>query len=134
MATFTRFEDIKAWQNARKLTNEIYQLSSRKPFDRDFGLRDQIRRASSSIMCNIAEGYERSGNGEFVYFLGVAKGSAGEVRCQLYIAFDQGYIERKELDDLLQKIVVITRMLSGLIGYLKESLLKGSKYHRREGS
>jgi four helix bundle protein len=79
MATFQSFVEIEAWQKARILTSEIYAVSNRASFSKDFGLRDQIRRATVSIMANIAEGFERSGSGEFVHFLAVAKGSAGEV-------------------------------------------------------
>ena len=92
MATFKRFEDIESWKIARTLTNRVYEVSRQGEFARDFGLRDQIRRAAVSIMSNIAEGYDRSGTGEFIQFLATAKGSAAEVRCQLYIALDQGYI------------------------------------------
>jgi four helix bundle protein len=80
VATFQTFEEIAAWQKARELTRQIYTVSHRGIFSKDFGLRDQIRRASVSIMSNIAEGFERSGTGEFTHFLAIAKGSAGEVR------------------------------------------------------
>src|ERR671929_85029 len=100
MATFKTFEDIAAWQRARELTKEIYKLTSKNEFSRDFGLKDQIRRASVSIMSNIAEGFERSGTGEFAHFLATAKGSAGEVRSQLYVALDQEYIARSAFDRL----------------------------------
>ena len=86
MATFKRVEDIEVWQRARVLTREIYRISNLGSFSKDFGLRDQIRRASVSIMSNIAEGFERSGSGEFAQFLSMAKGSSGEVRTQLYIS------------------------------------------------
>ena len=79
MATFKSFEDIEAWQRSRVLTTSIYKITSQGTFARDFGLRDQIRKASVSIMSNIAEGFERSGTGEFIQFLATAKGSAGEV-------------------------------------------------------
>ena len=86
MATFKTFEDIEAWQRSRALTKSIYKVTSQGTFARDFGLRDQIRKASVSIMSNIAEGFERSGTKEFIQFLATAKGSAGEVRAQLYVA------------------------------------------------
>jgi four helix bundle protein len=92
MATFKRFEEIGAWQKSRELTREIYKITAAGRFGRDYGLRDQIRRASVSIMSNIAEGFERSGSGEFGQFLSTAKGSAGEVRSQLYVALDQEYL------------------------------------------
>jgi four helix bundle protein len=96
MPTCTRFEDREAWRQVRVLCGEIYRVSAKGPFAKDFGLRDQIREASVSIMSNIAEGFERSGTGEFIQFLAIAKGSAGEMRSQLYIAFDQGYLDRED--------------------------------------
>src|SRR5438067_12149958 len=92
MSTFQSFEEIEAWQKARELTRRVYEVSDAGTFSRDFGLRDQMRRASVSILSNIAEGFERSGTGEFVQVLSAAKGSAGEVRAQLYVALDRSYI------------------------------------------
>ena len=88
------FEDLEIWKDARALTREVYQLTRDSKFLKDFGLRDQIRRAAISVMSNIAEGFERGGNQEFVQFLYVAKASCGEVRSQLYVALDQGYVDR----------------------------------------
>ena len=93
MSSFQRFEDIEAWQKARELTKAIYAMSNDGQFARDFGLRDQIRRASVSIMSNIAEGFERTGDAEFRHFRSMAKGSVGEVRAQLYVALDTGLID-----------------------------------------
>ncbi len=87
-----RFEDIESWKKARGCTRLIYEMSSQGNFTRDFALRDQIRRAVISIMSNIAEGFERGGDKEFIQFLSIAKGSCGEVRSQLFAAFDQNYI------------------------------------------
>ncbi|HET6271376.1 MAG TPA: four helix bundle protein [Bacteroidota bacterium] len=92
MASFRTFEEIEAWKKSRELVRAIYQATSLGAFSTDYGLRDQIRRASVSIMSNIAEGFEREGTREFVQFLSMAKASAGEVRSQLYVAPDQGYI------------------------------------------
>ncbi len=86
MAKIDRFEDIKAWQKARELNKEIYKISNNTLFEKDFGLKDQIRRASVSVLSNIAEGFERNGSKEFKQFLSIAKGSSGEVRAQLYVA------------------------------------------------
>lgn len=86
------FEELEIWKMARDLTNQVYSLSSDGKFSKDFVLRDQIRRSAVSIMSNIAEGFERGGNPEFVQFLSIAKGSCGEARCQVYIAMDQEYI------------------------------------------
>ena len=96
MSSFQRFEDIEAWQKARELTKAIYAMSNDGQFARDFGLRDQIRRASVSIMSNIAEGFGRGGNKEFIQFLSTAKGSASEVQAQLYVALDAGYINQDQ--------------------------------------
>src|SRR6187455_1015360 len=98
MATILRFEDIDGWKMARDLTNDIYRVTSDGQFGRDFGLCNQIRKASVSIMSNIAEGFERDGNKEFCNFLSIAKGSAGEVRSQLYVALDQNYITESQFD------------------------------------
>ena len=96
MTAITRFEDIQAWQTARQLTNMVYGLSNQTGFNRDFGLRDQIRRASVSVMSNIAEGFESRTDIQFINFLGMARASAGEVRAQLYIASDQKYITEEQ--------------------------------------
>lgn len=93
MATIKRFEDIEAWQLSREVVQDLYKICREEKFDKDFGLQDQIRRAAVSIMSNIAEGFERGGNKEFVNFLSIAKGSCKEVRSQLYMAFDQCYID-----------------------------------------
>ena len=130
MATFKTFEDIEAWQQSRKLTKSIYEITSQGTFARDFGLHDQIRKASVSIMSNIAEGFERSGTKEFIQFLATAKGSAGEVRAQLYVALDQGYVEQRDFNELNQSIIKISRMLNGLITYLRSTSLKGTKFRR----
>lgn len=123
-----RFEDIESWKRARRLTNEIYQTTGTGKFARDFGLRDQIRRASISILSNVAEGFERGGDKEFLQFLAVAKGSCGEVRAQLYIALDQGYLAPKVFEELSRNAVEIGQLISGFMKYLGNSELRGSKY------
>jgi four helix bundle protein len=128
MSAFQRFEDIEAWQKARELTKAIYALSNDGQFSRDFGLRDQVRRASVSIMSNIAEGFERGGDKEFLQFVSLAKGSSGEVRAQLYVALDAGYIDQQTFSRLSDMATQINRMLAGLMKYLRSSELKGSKY------
>jgi len=130
MATFKTFEQIGAWQKARELTREVYRITAAGPFSRDYGLRDQIRRASVSIMSNIAEGFERSGSGEFGQFLSTAKGSAGEVRSQLYVALDQEYLTQDSFEVLLQKGTEISRMISGLMTYLRGSGIRGTKFKK----
>ncbi len=128
MATFRRVEDIEAWQKARELTKMIYSVSGQGEFSRDFGLKDQIRRASVSIMSNLAEGFERDGNREFLQHLSIAKGSLGELRTQLIIALDQRYLSN-EMSQELQNLSADTgRILAGLMIYLRKSGMKGLKF------
>ena len=101
MAGITRFEEIEAWKTARLLTNKVYALSNQPGFNRDFGLRDQIRRAGASVMSNIAEGFESRTDVQFINFLGMAKASVGEVRAQLYVALDQKYIDNEQFKEAL---------------------------------
>jgi four helix bundle protein len=122
------FEDLEIWKDARVLTRGIYQLTRDLKFSKDFGLRDQIRRAAVSIMSNIAEGFERGGNQEFIQFLYVAKASCGEVRSQLYVAMDQSYIAQKDCEELTKSFRRLSVMISNLIDYLKCSGMKGAKY------
>ena len=123
-----KFEDLESWKKARSLTNRVYEVTAAGSFTQDFGLKDQIRRASISILSNIAEGFERGGDKEFLQFLAVAKGSCGEVRSQLYIAVDQEYFSQDLFERLLNNADEIARMISGLMKYLSKSELKGSKY------
>ena len=122
------FEDLEIWKEARRLTQEIYQLTREARFSKDFGLRDQIRRAAISIMSNIAEGFERGGNQEFIQFLYVAKGSCGEVRSQLYVALDQEYVDQRVADNLLMILKRLSVMIKHLIDHLKRSGMRGPKY------
>src|SRR5262245_5765104 len=125
------FEDLNVWKQARQLTQEVYRLTKTEKFLKDFGLRDQIRRAAISVMSNIAEGFERGGNQEFVQFLYVAKASCGEVRSQLYITLDQGYATANDTEKLLQLFRRLSgMMISHLITYLRESDMKGEKFIR----
>jgi four helix bundle protein len=128
VATIERFEQIEAWQEARRLAIAIYELTAEGKFARDFGLRDQIRRAAVSVMSNIAEGFERGGDKEFIHFLSLAKGSAGEIRSQLYVAFDQHYLSQAQFDDLANQALHTGRLLAGFMNYLKKSQLGGVKY------
>jgi four helix bundle protein len=124
------FEDLNVWKQARQLTQEVYRLTKTEKFLKDFGLRDQIRRAAISVMSNIAEGFERGGNQEFVQFLYVAKASCGEVRSQLYVSLDQGYATANESEKLIQLFRRLSSMISNLITYLRESDMKGEKFIR----
>jgi four helix bundle protein len=121
MATIERFEDIEAWQRARELTKSIYEATADGLWNRDFGLRDQIRRAAVSVMSNIAEGFERGGKAEFGRFLTMAKGSAGEVRCQLYVALDVGYIDQRAFRQLSALAERTSSMIAGFMNYLKST-------------
>jgi four helix bundle protein len=128
MKKITKFEDIESWQSARRLTHEIYSVTSCGGFVRDFGLKDQIRRASVSILSNIAEGFERGNDKEFAYFLALAKGSSGEVRAQLYVALDQGYLPLDTFNRLSSSVTQIGELLAGFIRYLNRSTLRGNRY------
>jgi four helix bundle protein len=128
MAKIERFEDLISWQKARELNRLVYKISANGTFAKDFGLRDQIRRASISIMSNIAEGFERGGDKEFAQFLSNAKGSCGEVRCQLYAALDEKYLSEAEFKQLSEQSLEISRLISGFMTYLRRSELRGSKF------
>ena len=109
-----RFEDVIAWQRARKLTADIYRVTSEGNFARDFGLKDQIRRAAVSSMSNLAEGFERGRPAEFHQFLSVAKGSCAELRTQLYVALDVGYIGLQTFEGLMAQATEVGQILGGL--------------------
>ena len=119
MATVENFEDLEVWQLARKLVVKIYELARKDEFAKDYGFRNQICRASVSIVSNIAEGFERRSGNQFQQFLDIANGSAGEVRAQLYIALDLGYLTQEQFQDLLKDSVTIGKMLTSLTRYLK---------------
>jgi len=116
-----RFEDLIAWQKARELTKNVYLLTATERFSRDFGLRDQIQRAAVSIMSNIAEGFERGGKAEFHQFLVIAKGSCAEVRSQLYVALDVGYITNEQFEKTRAQAEEVGRIIGGLRASLKRS-------------
>lgn len=119
MPTIQRFEDIHAWQSARELTDRIYVITNRGSFSRDFGLRDQVRRAAVSVMSNIAEGFESRTKRAFIDSLGRAKASAGEVRSQLYVAYDVGYLEKQEFDQLFTLAEICSKQIAKFICYLE---------------
>ncbi len=128
MATITRFEDIEAWKKGRELRKAIYAHSKCGEFARDFGLKDQIRRAAISVTSNIAEGFERGGNKEFIQFLSNAKGSCGEIRDQLYVAIDEGYISQRDFDALYQLSLGVSRLISRFMTYLRRTAIRGQKF------
>ena len=147
MSTIRRFEEIEAWQVARASTRQVYEVSNRGGFARDFGLRDQMRRAAVSIMSNpstghstgsqgtsghrIAEGFESRTQALFVEFLGRAKGSAGEVRAQLYVTLDAGYLDQPQFDQLFALAEKCSRQISCFISYLES--LPNSRRIREDG-
>ena len=131
MPRVQKFEDLEAWKKARTITKEVYALSNAGLFSKEFGLKDQIRRAAVSIMSNIAEGFERDGDKEFVNFLSIAKGSAGETRSLLYVAKDQNYISESQFDAVFSHLTECSRVIAGLSSYLRQSELKGVKFKSR---
>ena len=116
-----RFEDVEAWKKARELVNSVYSVTSKGPFAKDYSLKDQVRRASISVMSNIAEGYARQTDKEFIQFLSIAKGSASEVQSQLYVALDLKYISAATFKQLYELSEETIKLLSGFIKYLKGS-------------
>ena len=128
MAKITSFEELKSWQQARELCKLVFEFSKKIEFSKEFSLKDQIKRSSGSVMDNIAEGFERNGNKEFIQFLSIAKASCGETRSQLYRVFDRSYINEKEFNKLKEQALVLSKMIGGFINYLKKSEFKGSKY------
>ena len=118
------FEDLKVWQDSREFVNSIYKLTSSEKFKKDYGLKDQIQRAAISIMNNIAEGFERNNNKEFIKFLGYSKGSAGEIRSMLYITLDLNYISKESFKKNFSSAINIITQISNFIKYLRKHLTK----------
>ncbi|MFH0934826.1 MAG: four helix bundle protein [Pseudomonadota bacterium] len=115
----SRFEDLIAWQKARILASSIYKLTAASGFAKDFGLKDQIQRAAVSVVSNIAEGFERGGAAEFHQFLVIAKASCAELRAQLYVALDVGYIDQSAFKETLEQAEEVARLVGGLRASLK---------------
>jgi four helix bundle protein len=128
MATINRFEDLEIWQNARKLSKEIIQISVTTDLKNDYKLKNQIKSSSGSIMDNIAEGFERDGNIEFRQFLSIAKGSSGETRSQLYRTFDSGYIAEDQMKSLVDEYEQLSKRIASFISYLNKKDYKGIKF------
>lgn len=122
MAKIERFEEILGWQSGRELCNLVYDLTKKELFSRDFGLRDQMRRAAVSVISNIAEGFESQNNRTFIRYLYIAKASSGEVRSQAYIALDQKYISQEEFNQLYALSTQTSRRVAGFIAYLADNL------------
>jgi len=126
--TIERFEDLEVWKLARELCRVVFNVTSKNGFEHDYRFKSQFRASSGSVMDNIAEGFERNGNKEFTQFLHIAKGSCGEARSQSYRAFDFGYIDESELEDLCQRTELLSKKIGRFIEYLKRSDFKGTKF------
>ena len=113
------FEDIEAWKEARNLNRLIYKTTARDPFRKDFGLTGQIQRASITVMANIAEGFDRQSNKEFIHYLNIASSSASEIQSHLYAALDLAYIAEEEFKNLYEQTRKVKRLINGFIAYLK---------------
>lgn len=120
MARIERFEDIIAWQTAMGLCDLIYSFTNNALFSKDFALRDQIRKSAISVPSNISEGFERESNNQFIYFLLIAKASAGELRTQLYIAKNRNYISEQQFNQALKEVLNVSKLISGFASYLRE--------------
>ena len=128
MATIKRFEDVEAWKRGRELTAALYRATNTRLFERDYALRNQMRRAAVSILSNVAEGFDRNGVGELRQFLAQAKGSTTKLQAQLYVALDVGYLDQQTFDDLHRQTRDDQNLLGGFLRYLSTSTLRGSKY------
>jgi len=128
--TVEKFEDLEIWQEARMLSKVIFEKTERKPFRNDFKLKNQIKGSSGSTMDNIAEGFERGGNREFIQFLSIARGSCGETRSQLYRAYDYKYITKEELRELCRRCIKLSKQISSFMKYLKKCKYEGSKFKK----
>ncbi len=129
MASFERFKDLDIWKLSKDVANQVYDVTSTGKFSQDYVLRDQVRRAVVSIFSNIAEGFERNGNKEFLQFLSIAKASCGEVRAQLMFANDRDYISSEQYEALVKNLVSLSSQIRGFIKYLTQSDLKGMKFN-----
>lgn len=130
MGKIETFEDLIAWQKAKRLVLSVYEITNSGAFAKDLGLRDQCRRASVSVVSNIAEGFERKGNKEFLQFLYIALGSLGELKTQIIISGELGYINKEQLRVVDAEIIEIRKIINGLINYMKASEKKGSKFSK----
>jgi len=128
MAKIEEFEDLKIWQEARDICDEVWELIETTPLGKDYKLRDQMNGSSGSIMDNIAEGFERNGNREFIQFLSISKASCGELRSQLYRCLDRGHIREDIFELLRDKTLTEGKKIGAFMSYLKKSERKGSKY------
>ena len=130
MGTINRFEDLEIWQLSRILCNEIYKIIENSNLKSNYKLANQIDGSSGSIMDNIAEGFERNGNKEFVQFLSIAKASCGETRSQLYRVFDRKFIDDNKFEDLKNQAEILSKKIGAFINYLNNSEMKGAKFKK----
>jgi len=128
VATIRKFTEIKAWQAGRELAKSVYGVTGTGRLSKDYGLKDQMQRAAVSVNSNIAEGFERDSNAEFVKFLGYAKGSAGELLSQVITAHDIGYLDDETYENLSETIERISAMLAGFRSHLLRSELPGLRW------
>ncbi|MFD0796729.1 four helix bundle protein [Maribacter chungangensis] len=128
MAKIEKFEDMEIWQLARKICVNVYHIIETTELNGNYALRNQMDRSSGSIMDNIAEGFERSGNKEFRQFLSISKGSCGELRSQFYRALDRGYIDKSTFNAQIKILQLESKKISSFMHYLKKSEYKGSKF------
>lgn len=128
MAKIELFEDIVAWQKGMELCNAIYAITLKEDFAKDYALKDQIRKSAISIPSNISEGFERESNNQFIYFLVIAKASAGELRTQLSIAKTQKYISEEEFHKLREQCLNVSKLISGFISYLRKTQKEKQHY------
>ena len=128
MATYNSFEDLPVWQNAKELASLVYKTTSKEKLNKDYGLKNQIQRAVVSVSSNIAEGFERGSKTEFIQFLYIAKGSCGELRSQMFIARDLGYIDDSDFSILSNSAADVSKQINGFIEYLKTAGFRGQKF------
>ncbi len=115
-----KFEELNIWKSSLALTKDVYDITSQGKFAKDFGLRDQIQRAIVSVSSNIVEGFEKNNNNEFIRFLKIAKGSAGETRNQMHIAFAIGYVAKKDFDRIMDELEKLSGQIGAFISYLEK--------------
>ena len=132
MPTILKFEELEIWKQSRMLYLKIFQITQKEVFSREYKFKEQIKSSAGSVMDNIAEGFDRSSRLEFLNFLGIAKGSCGEVRSQLYRAFDQQYISEKEFDETVSQYEQFSTKIAAFMNYLNKSPIKGQKFRSRQ--
>jgi four helix bundle protein len=128
MPTYSSFEDLPVWKSAKELAILVYKITSKGKLSKDYGLKDQIQRAAVSVSSNIAEGFERGTKQELIQFLYIARGSCGELRSQLFIAKEIGYLDNKEFEESYTAMRELSKQINGFIEYLKTTNISGQKF------